>query len=246
MSVRSSLPKVERALSRLAGRRIDRVEARGKNLLVFFDGGAVLETHMGMTGSWHIYRPGERWRKPAHLARAVLETDAFVAVCFQAPVVELLTERELARHRTLSTLGPDILSPGFDAGEALRRLRALGDTPIGEALLVQSAVAGIGNIYKSEALFAARTDPFAAVSSLGDEALEALLATARRQMSANLGPGTRRTRTTLGGPRFRVYRRSGQACPTCGETIRMRRQGAQGRSTYWCPGCQKVAPDPKT
>jgi endonuclease-8 len=252
---RSSLPRVEAAGARLAGRRIERVEARGKNLLIFFegvfvDGGSseekvALETHMGMTGSWHIYRPGERWRKPAHLARAVLETDAYVAVCFQAPVVEVLTERELPRHRTLSTLGPDVLAPDFDAAEAVRRLRALGDTPIGEALLAQSAVAGIGNIYKSEALFATRTNPFAPVSSLRVEALERLLATARKQMSANLGPGVRRTRTTLGGPRFRIYRRSGHPCPSCGEPIRMRRQGLQGRSTYWCPGCQDAPSDPE-
>jgi len=237
----STLPKLARSAAALVGRKIEKVEARGKNLLVHFEGGAALETHMGMTGAWHVYRPGERWWKPRHLARAVIETDAFVAVCFQAPLmsVELLaTPRELARHPVLATLGPDILAPEFDLAEALRRLRALGDVAVGEALLVQSAVSGIGNIYKSEALFAARADPFAPVSAIPDETLRRILDAARKQMSANLGPRVRRTRTTLGGPRFRVYRRSGQPCVVCGEEIHMRRQGPQGRSTYWCPRCQ--------
>jgi endonuclease VIII len=233
-AVRSSLPKLTRSLAPLADRRIDRIEARGKNLLIHFDGGIAIETHMGMTGSWHVYRPGERWWKPEHLARLVIETDAYVAVCFQAPVVEVLTERELPRHRTLSTLGPDILAPDFDAAEAIHRLRALGDVPIGEAILTQSAVAGIGNIYKSEALFAAKIDPFASVSSLEDDALERVLAAARKQMSASVDHDAPRVRA-------RVYRRSGRACPRCAEPIRMRRQGAQGRSTYWCPRCQAAA-----
>jgi len=225
---RSTVPRLARAP--LTGRRIDAVEARGKNLLVFFEGGLALESHMGMTGSWHVYRPGERWRKPEHLARAVLETDAFVAVCFQAPVVELLNAPELARHPTLSRLGPDILAPDFDLAEAVARLRSLADVPAGEALLIQSAVAGIGNIYKSEALFATRIDPFAPVRELSDADLERLLLAARKRMSASVA-GSRDTR-------YRAYRPSGRPCPRCGEPIRMRRQGASARSTYWCPRCQ--------
>jgi endonuclease-8 len=224
----------------LVGRRIDRIEARGKNLLVHFDDGRALYSHMRMAGAWHVYRPGEKWWKPAHLARAVIETDAFVAVCFQAPVVELLTAADLARHPFLSGLGPDILARDFDRAAARERLRALEDVPVGEAVLVQSAVAGIGNIYKSEALFAARIDPFAPIRELTDAALDILLETARKQMSGNLGPSVRRMRTTLAGERFRVYGRSGKPCSECGEKIRMRRQGSAGRSTYWCPGCQPV------
>ena len=106
----------------LADRTVSRVEARGKNLLVHFEDGAALRTHMRMTGSWHVYRPGERWRKPGSQARVVLETDAWVAVCFSAPVVELLAAGEAERHEPLASLGPDILGDDFDFDEAVRRL----------------------------------------------------------------------------------------------------------------------------
>ncbi len=152
----------------LAGRRVDAVEARGKNLLIRFDDGRALVTHMRMTGSWHLYEPGQPWKKPARLARAVLATADAVAVCFNAPVVELLSPRQLVRSERLRRLGPDVLGPAFDASEAVRRLAALPDTPLGEALLAQSALAGIGNIYKSETLFACRADPFAPVAAFTD------------------------------------------------------------------------------
>jgi endonuclease-8 len=235
---RSPLPRL--AGVDLAGRRVERVEARGKNLLVRLDDGSALLSHMRMTGSWHLYRPGEAWRKPARLARAVLETSAFVAVCFNAPVLELLTQRQLARHSGVTELGPDILgSGGFDFAEARRRLRERGAAPIGEALIVQRAVAGIGNIYKSESLFLSGVDPFRRVADLDDAELDGLLARARELMSANHGGQARTTtRRTLDGGRYWVYGRSGQPCRRCGTRVRMRRQGLAGRSTYWCPRCQ--------
>jgi endonuclease VIII len=192
---------------------------------------------MRMTGSWHLYRPGERWQRPERQARVVLETSRFVAVCFAAPVVELLGKGEERRHPSLSRLGPDLLSAGFDPAEARRRLRALGDLPIGEALLAQSAVAGIGNVYKSETLFLCGVDPFVRVRDLSDAVLDGIVAKARALMSANL---VGRARATRGGRGSRtwVYRRRGRACLRCGTPIRMRRQGDAGRSTYWCPSCQ--------
>ena len=232
-SFRSPLPRLARA--DLAGRRVDAVEARGKNLLVRFDDGRTLRSHMRMTGSWHMYKPGERWKKPEHLARAVISTDDVVAVCFNAPVVEMLSARDVERHEPLRRLGPDVLAPELDAPEAVRRLRSLGDTPIGEALLDQSALAGIGNIYKSETLFLRGADPFAPVSDFSTGELESIVAKARSLMSASVR--STGLRPAGRGARW-VYRRSGETCRRCGTEIRMRRQGTAARSTYWCPQCQ--------
>ena len=236
-------PMLPRAGEDFVGRTVSAVEARGKNLLVRFDDGRVLRTHMRMTGSWHLYRPGERWRKAGGAARVVLETDEWVAVCFAAPVVELLGPDEEKRHEPLASLGPDILGETFDYEEAVRRLREMAETPLGEALLAQRAVAGIGNIYKSETLFLTREDPFAPVASVDERRLKRILARARELMQAALGPGPRATRPTLArsrepGARTWVYRRDRRPCRRCGGEIRMHRQGADGRSTYFCPSCQ--------
>ena len=228
----------------LAGRTVERVNARGKHLLIHFDDGRALHSHMRMTGSWHLYRPGERWQKPERLARAVLETKDFVAVCFNAPLVELLSEAEVARHPALSRLGRDLLRPEFEAAAAAARLRERGSTPIGEALLDQTALAGIGNIYKSETLFVCRVNPFIPVARVSPRDLDRVVAQARSLMSASVEGTSRRTRERPGGPRYWVYRRSGQPCFVCGGPIRMRRQGDAGRSTYWCPRCQ-AAPPPR-
>jgi endonuclease-8 len=205
------------------------VEARGKNLLIRFDDGRALVTHMRMIGSWHLYQPGEPWKKPQRLARAVLATADAVAVCFNAPVVELLSARQLVRSERLRRLGADVLGPAFDASEAARRLAALPEMPIGEVLLLQSALAGVGNIYKSETLFACGADPFAPVAAFSAGEVGEIVTKARELMSANVSRSPRPSR---------VYRRSGQPCRTCGTRIRMRRQGDAGRSTYWCPRCQ--------
>ena len=232
----SPLPALAEA--RLDGETITSVEARGKNLLIHFGDGRALLTHLRMTGSWHIYRPGERWQKPERGARAVLETEDFVAVCFHAPVVELLEKGGVERHERLRRLGPDVLKADFDAGEARRRLRERGDLAVGDALLAQGALAGIGNVYKSEVLFLCRTDPFVTVGALGDASLDALVAKARELMRQNLEGLPRKTRATLAGPRYWVYGRGGQPCLTCGTLVRVRRQGLAGRTTYYCPRCQ--------
>jgi endonuclease-8 len=238
-AVDSPLPQI--ASAGLEGASVSRVEARGKNLLVVFGDGRVLHTHMRMSGSWHVYRPGERWQRPRREARVVLTTPDWVTVCFDAPVVRLLRAQDVGRDRKLAALGPDVLTPDFDRAEARRRLRMLGAVEIGEALLRQSAVAGVGNVYKSETLFLCRQDPFATVESLSDRSLDLVLDTARRLMSSTLRRGVRATRPTLSTQtreRTWVYGRQGRPCRRCATPIRMRRQGADGRSTYWCPSCQ--------
>ncbi|HET7182252.1 MAG TPA: DNA-formamidopyrimidine glycosylase family protein, partial [Candidatus Limnocylindrales bacterium] len=174
-------------VSRIVGQKIDAVDAAGKNLLIKFDGGLELRTHLGLHGSWHRYRPGETWRRPPSRAALVIEVPGAVAVCFDAPVVELFERRAEVVHPQISMLGPDLLADTYDQAEAIRRLRddARRDTAIGEAILDQRAVAGVGNVYKSEVLFMEKVDPFAPVSSLDDDSLERILTTAREQLQAN-------------------------------------------------------------
>ncbi|HEX5949399.1 MAG TPA: zinc finger domain-containing protein, partial [Actinomycetota bacterium] len=210
-------------------------EARGKHLLVWFEGGRALHTHMQMSGSWHVYRPGERWRASPAAARIVLEVPDAVAVCFRAPVVELLDALAVRAHPRLSALGPDLCSPAADLGEALARLERLPpDTPIAVALLDQRVACGVGNVYKSETLFACRVHPFARVGDLDGAARRGLLAKASELLRRNLEDGRRVTYE--GG--LAVYRRAGRPCRRCGATIRSARQGQPPRTTYWCPACQ--------
>ena len=233
-SARAQGPGPIPQVQRVVGKRIDAVEAQGKNLLIRFDGGLELRTHLRMQGSWHRYRPGERWRRPPGRARLVLEVPGAVAVCFDAPVVELFEQRAEALHPSLSRLGPDLLKPDFDADEALRRLRSpeRQDLPISAALLDQRALAGIGNIWRNETLFAERVDPFVPVRELDDDTLRRLIATARRLLSVSAGVAPGRTRMA-------VYGRTGRPCPRCGTSIRSAPlRGEIPRTTYWCPVCQ--------
>jgi endonuclease-8 len=226
-------------LGRLVGATVTEVEARGKHLLIGFDSGLTLRSHLRMTGSWHRYRPGERWRRPAFAASAILETADAVAVAFDTPTIELLTDADLRRSRPLNELGPDLLARDFDAPEALRRLRERDGEQLGNALLDQRAVAGIGNVYKSEVAFLEGIFPWAPVASLSDKALTAALRTARRLLQANTRGGAR---VTTGIPRrgqgLWVYGRAGRPCRRCGTRIEVARQGELARLTYWCPRCQ--------
>jgi endonuclease-8 len=225
----------------LVGACIRNVEARGKHLLIHFEDGRALHSHMGMHGSWHIYRPGERWRRSPGQGSCVLETDAFVAVCFGAPTLELLSRAALKDHEALRELGPDLITTSStDSG--LERLRAHAELPIGEALMQQRIVAGIGNVYKSEVLFLCGVSPFDRVRELPDATLQRLLESAQHWLRRNLGGEARRTRHALGdADRYWVYRRNGSPCHRCGTTVRMRRQGAAARSTYYCSTCQPAA-----
>ncbi len=223
------------------GTIIKRVEARGKHLLVHFDDGLTLQTHMRMTGSWHLYRTAERWRKPAHLMRALIEVNGWMAVCFAAPVVR--TYRRAHPGGALGTgidpvahLGPDLCLPDADFDECLRRLATCADPSeeIGAVLLDQRVACGVGNVYKSEVLFACGVDPATPVADLDAPTRRRLIETASRLLRANLDGGPR---TTVAGG-LAVYGRQRQPCRRCGAPIRMRRQGEQARSTYWCPTCQ--------
>jgi endonuclease-8 len=215
----------------LPGRTLDRVTPRGKHLLMWFSGDLVLHTHMRMKGSWHLYRPGERWLRPRHDMRIVIATDMWEAVAFNLPTAEFIDARGMERA-TLRTLGPDLLSAGFDEDEALRRLAALGELEIADALLDQRALAGIGNIYKSEALFACRVSPFVRVGDVPRAQLAKVVLVARRLLQAHA------SETARPGPRS-VYGRSGKPCRVCGSIIKRRVQGPNARSTYWCPRCQR-------
>ena len=236
----SRVPGVETAGVDLVGRRISKIEARGKHLLITFDDGRVLRTHLRMSGSWHLYHADAEWKKPARRARVVLGTSRAVAVCFSAPEVELLNGSAAARGGRAADLGPDLLDPGADLDEVVANWRSEPALPIGVNVMRQRLAAGIGNVYKSEVLFLCRVDPFAPAGALDEQALQAIARTARREMRRNLGSGPRTTRHSLDGGRHWVYGRSGKPCFECGTRIEMRRQGDDGRSTYFCPRCQGV------
>ena len=235
----------------IAGRTIERVEARGKWLLTFLSGDLILLTHMLMNGSWHIYRVGERWRRPHRDMRIVLETHDWMAVGFTIPVAEFHSARSLAGMTVLSTLGPDLLHADFDRGQALARIRAHAAEEIAVVLLNQQALAGIGNVFKSEICFACGIHPFQRVAALTDSQLQKIVDVSHKFLQCNVSEDTedrttentsaRRTMNSLNrSARLWVYGRRGESCRRCGTTILMRKQGAGARTTFWCPACQPV------
>jgi endonuclease-8 len=243
----SALAVVDRRAP-IAGRTVEGVVSRGKHLLVSFSGDLVLRTHLRMHGSWHIYRPGERWRAPRRDARIVITTEVWLAIAFSVVDAELLTRAEVECHARLSELGPDLLASEPDLAAARARMRAAGGT-IAEALLAQQVVAGIGNVYKSELLFLLGLWPFTPVAAVPDATVDALLARARHLLRLNVAEasiigGQRVGRVTTGrlNPRepLWVYGRAGAACFRCGSEIESRSETG-GRRTYWCPSCQPVA-----
>ncbi len=248
-------PRVELVV----GATVTAVEAAGKNLLVRFSNGLELRTHLRMHGSWHRYRPGEAWRRPAIRAVLVLEVPGSVVVCFDAPVVELLETRAQGLHPPLAALGPDATADAFDRAEAIRRLGepVRAGRSIAEALLDQRALAGIGNVYKSEVLYIERVDPLALAGMLDEATLGCLVDRARALLLANRGSAVRVTTGPAGGgaspaatrgagpavrtARHWVYGRAGRPCRRCGTLVQSRRHGELPRTTYWCPRCQPAA-----
>ena len=220
----------------LSARTVLETAARGKHLLTRLDGSSplTLHTHLKMEGAWHLYRDGSRWRRSAHQARVVLRTDEWTAVGFSLGVVEVIDTA--AESTVVGHLGPDLLGPDWDAAEAVRRLSGDPDQPVGEALLDQRNLAGIGNMYKSELCFLIGVDPWSPVHEVTD--LAKLVDRARRLLEANK---TRPAQTTTGdtrrGQQLWVYRRDKESCRRCGTRIRVAMQ-AQDRATYWCPQCQ--------
>jgi endonuclease-8 len=220
-------------VQRLDGRTLERVDARGKHLLLGF-GDLSLHSHLGMSGTWHTYRRGAPWRKPAGAAWVVLKGEGAEAVQFGGPTLRLLRTDALRRDSTLARLGPDILAADSDREAIASSLRAQPHRTLGDALLDQTLVAGIGNIFKSEACFAARLDPWQSIADLTDEQLDRVVDAAHELMQDAVEHG-RHTNAT--------YRRAGQPCPACGSRILSRGQGDANRTTYWCPQCQQSSAD---
>ena len=221
----------------LRDRRVREVLARGKHLLARVEPDVTIHTHLKMEGSWHVYRPGTPWRGPHHQVRLVLATDDWTAVGFRLGIVEVLATSE--EDRVVGHLGPDLLGADWDLDEAVRRLRRSSERPLGEALLDQANLAGIGNIYKAEVCFLTGLSPWTPIGQIGD--LAAVLGTAQRLLSANRErPAQTTTGDTRPGRQLWVYGRVGQPCRRCRTPIRRAPAGddSADRSTYWCPRCQ--------
>ncbi len=218
---------------RLGGRAVTEIGTHGKHLFLRFEGDLVVHSHLRMTGTWGVYAPGRRWGRSPRLAWLVLERSGHQVVQFNGPVLELLTESRTRFDQRLTALGPDILAREFDAGRFLARLRADDYTRgIGDALLDQRNVAGIGNLWKSEGCWDAAIDPWRPVRDVADEEALAIITAVRPRMQASAQTGDQ-------SAGLRVFRRHGQPCRRCGTRIRARGQGDDNRTTFWCPGCQR-------
>jgi endonuclease VIII len=236
----------------ITGQTVDSVESRGKWLLIHFSGGATLATHMLMNGSWHLYPSGERWRRPSRDMRIVLENRDYQAVAFTVPVARIYTAQALARQTRIPPSGSDILNPDFDPASAAFRVRACAGEEIGEVLLHQHVLAGVGNVFKSELCFVERVNPFCLVAALTDQQVEALIRSAQRLVAANVledsgnmivtyrGQQRRTTHSVSPQDSLWVYGRSGNPCRRCDSAIRHRLQGPDARVTFWCPICQPM------
>jgi endonuclease-8 len=218
---------------RLAGRAVRSVDTHGKHLFLRFEGDLVIHSHLGMTGVWGVYESGRRWGRSPGRAWLVLRSAGHEVVQFDGPLLELLTEGRVRFDQRLAALGPDVLAPELDGFRFLRLLRSDDPTrAIGDALLDQRNVAGIGNLWKAEGCWEARVDPWRPVARVSDAEALAIIEGMRPRM----------LRSALEGPRAiepRVYRRTGRPCPRCGTAILARGQGDANRTTYWCPGCQE-------
>jgi endonuclease VIII len=224
---------LDRWPQRLAGRAVRAVDAHGKHLFVRFEGDLTLHSHLRMTGAWSVSPKGQRWKRAAGRAWLVLRSGEWEVIQFDGPVLELMRESRTRFDRRLAALGQDILGEHFDLERFLRRLRA--DDPrraIGDALLDQQTVAGIGNVWKAETCFAVGVDPWRALADVRDEEAAALVHFAREHMRESARAGFQAR------PRA-VYKRAGLPCARCGSTIRQRGQGENNRTTFWCPGCQR-------
>jgi endonuclease-8 len=220
------------------GTEVTAVEARGKHLLMQFADGATLHTHMQLHGRWDVYAPGQRWRRPAHRARAIVEVDdGTTAVCFDAPVAELRRDTTMPTRavRSLERLGPDLCEKDVDLDAVLTRFDTLApETLLVDALLDQRVASGIGNIIKTEVCWACRVDPATPIGPLGPDQRRALYETAHRFLIESTARGVRNTY----GNGLAVYGKTRRPCPRCRTPIQRASVGASPRITYWCPACQ--------
>jgi endonuclease-8 len=243
LSQLSSLP-VDGAV---VGRLISRVESRGKHLLIWFGDDLALRSHLRMHGSWHIYRPGERWRVRSGDVRVQIHTAEWLALGVNLPEAEWLTARQVARHPRLTSLGPDLLADDVDRVAIAARIAEQCDIPIAEVLLNQRVVAGIGNVFKSEVLFACRIHPATLVRELGPSDIQRIVDVSVKYLRANVAErGAPLGRMTTGrlnpDEPLWVYDRAGQPCFRCGGPIQSAATGPDARRTYWCDACQRVRP----
>lgn len=213
----------------LVGRRLDRAETHGKHLILHLGDDLALHAHMGMNGGWYVYRPGQRWKRPRRSAWLVLDLGETSLVQFGGTMMRLARPAELRRDSRLALLGPDILAGPEALETGVSNLLSATGLEIGEALLNQRLIAGIGNIFKSESCFEAGIDPWRTVDTIGAEEMAGLIEVAARQMERGVETGRRPGR---------IYRQSGRPCIRCGTLVRSRGQGVDNRTTYWCPGCQ--------
>jgi endonuclease-8 len=212
----------------IAGRTVEFARAAGKWLQVGFSGDLILLTHMLMSGSWHIYRPGERWQKSHYHMRVVIGTSTIVAVAFDVPVAEFHTAKSLVRRSGFNQLGSDVMSADFDEPATVAKLESHPELDIGVALLTQSLIAGVGNMFKSEICFLAGVNPFSRIQNLSRSQLERIVSIAGKIMRNPAGRSAR----------LYVYRRNAEPCLTCGEPVLSRKQGFDARTSFWCPICQ--------
>jgi endonuclease-8 len=222
----------------LVGRTVTDVVPRGKHLLTRFDGGLTLHTHFRMEGSFRLFRAATPWRgTPAHQIRLILANAEWTAVGLRVPVIDLLPTSD--EHTVVGHLGPDVLGPDWSLETAVANVLREPGREIGTALLDQRNLAGLGNLYRTEALYLRGVNPWTPITAVAD--LPALLDTARRLITANRG---RWEQTTTGvltrSESHHVFERQGRPCRRCGTAIRTSRQGDPGyeRVTYWCPTCQ--------
>jgi endonuclease VIII len=220
---------LDRWPERLRGRAVRTVDAHGKHLFICFDGDLTLHSHLRMTGAWGVYRRGQRWRRSPGRAWLVIRTAEHDVVEFDGPVLELMTEARTRFDRRLAALGPDVLAPELDERRFLARLRGDDRTRgLGDALLDQRNLAGVGNVWKSEGCFARGIDPWRPLAGVSDEEALGVAREIRQLMQASVE----------GSRGLQVYDRAGHPCPRCGAPIRARGQGDDNRTTYWCPACQ--------
>jgi endonuclease-8 len=241
--------RADRWPERLRGRKVRKVDARGKHLFIRFEGDLTVHSHLRMGGKWGVYERGRRWTRSARRAWLIIRTDAHDVVQFDGPVLELMTDSRTRFDPLLAGLGSDVVADDFDERSYLARLREDDQTrQIGEALLDQRNVAGIGNIWKSEGCFMAGVDPWRRTADVSDDEALAIVRAARPLMreSARRGGPTvtfgdgeqeRSARARRGSATW-VYERGGLPCRRCGTTVLARGQGDDNRTTYWCPSCQ--------
>jgi endonuclease-8 len=224
---------LDRWAERLAGRSVRSVDTHGKHLFLRFEGDLVLHSHLGMVGVWGVYGPGRRWGRSPRRAWIVFRARGQEVVEFDGPTLELITEGRTRFDQRLAALGPDVLASEFDRERFLRRLREDDQTRLlGDALLDQRNVAGIGNIWKAEGCWEAAIDPWRPVAAVTDDEVMAIIEAVRPRMQRSATLGHRAIQP-------QVYGHAGRPCPRCGTAIVARGQGDANRTTYWCPGCQR-------